>query len=346
MQANMEGAMIKKVKIYLLIIIMLTSSLGCCANSVNRNSRVAGTDFSYQISIDMYGKINVIGNPKENYDFSEWENIVSIATGIDKAAALKSDGTVVITGENVEAFYTEEWRDIIIIGFTYSYLFGLKKDGTIVYTGSTENMYDSENIEDDVFLNAENEIIEEIKSWKDIIFIDTTPISVVGVKRDGKVIAAAPTSRALEEYVASWSNVKYISVSTTQIIGVTYDDDILVAFNELSSIFCYREPYNDFVGAKKICAGDYYVAGLMPDGKVKVRTIMLFKMPIEYFDTLTDEEKIKMHEKNQENLNKSYETINNVKDVIDIYSFEEYLIILQRDGTVLCVAEQAGEDGY
>lgn len=326
----------KKLKIYLLVIIMLSSFIGCSMDFTNTYSRVAGADSSYQISINMDGKINVIGNTKENFDFSKWENIISIETGVDKAAALKSDGTVVITGENIEAFYTEEWRDIIMIGFTYSYLFGLKKDGTIVYTGSTENTYSSEDIDDNVFLNAENEIIEKVKIWKDIIFIDTTPISVIGVKRDGKVIVASPTSPILEENVTTWSNVKYISASTTQIIGVTYDEDILATSIELLSLFSYPEPYNNLAGAKKICAGDFYVAGLMPDGTVKVRTILLFDMSIECYDTLSREEKIQVHEKNQKNLDSNYEAINNIKDVVDIYSFEEYLVILQKDGTVLC----------
>lgn len=114
-----------------------------------------------------YGQCNV----------SDWENIIAIDVGRDFTVGLRDDGTVAIAGkltalglEDRHSIKTVDaaslgWRDIVAIcAGSSDNLIGLKSDGTAVAVGF------------------------DLSEWKDIVAIDATDYTAVGLKSNGTVI--------------------------------------------------------------------------------------------------------------------------------------------------------------
>ncbi|OQB24454.1 MAG: hypothetical protein BWY11_01074 [Firmicutes bacterium ADurb.Bin182] len=299
----------------LLIIIMILT--GCRPNNksdYNRNSLVAALNLDCQVSINNDGAVNVIDKTRgSGFDFSDWQDIKSVSASEVQLGAIKVDGSVVMTGYPGFVMDLTDWKDIDMLEFTDFAAYGLKEDGTIIF----QNVDDSQ---------VDETVNETVKVWRDISYIDTGFQAIVGVTKNGKVVASVPQFPDLEKRVNQWEDIKMVSISNNffgraRIVAVKNNGEIVEERYEESEIIKYDlESYEDLKGAVKICAGDYFTAGLMPDGTLKVRCGL-------------DYDKRLMSEVEGEFLD--LRNLDNTKDVADINSFEDILVVLKNDGTIL-----------
>lgn len=324
----------KKVALlYSMLFIILCTG---CFYRATRISSVAGSYSGiYQISIDSLGEINIWGKPDDNYDFSNWNDIKSVFMGYDYAAGVKKDGTVVITGNNEQDIDLSEWENISMVAFAGYHILGLKDDGTIVYKSLP---YD---ISTDSFLERESKVINKVKDWRGISYLCAGYLSIIGITNSGEVVIAASEELLsdIEEKLSKWKSVEYVDARYDTIVGLTCTGDVLVAHPSILEFILgdYNEPFDDLKGAIKICLGDTFVAGLMPDGTLKVRLTHYYGLrPTK---KLSKQERKKLHEENQKQLPSIFKALNNSKDVIDINSIEDCLMVLKKDGTVLYACE-------
>lgn len=295
----------------LLLVIMLCGlimmSLGCSREYVLEPSLVAGHGENYQISVNDNGLVKVNKQTDGSYDFDDWDGIKSVAYGIVNAGGIKEDGSVVVTGYNkTGACEVQDWHDIKALTFTALVTYGLKRDGTIIHTG--EDMPDG-------ITDFEKEILLDVDTWENIADIKGAQLIMAGVKKNGRVVVSAPTCPELEEGVKEWRNIKDISVSMSMVLGVNWDGGIFCIYDKLTSDFTSEDSllqYQELKGAEEVFAGQSFVAGLMPDGSLKIRIVQ---------PGYEDAEELM--------------ALDGITDVKDVNSYEEYLTILKDDGTVL-----------
>ena len=293
----------------LLLCLAVLSFSGCTdVETIEHHfSYVAGDNPHYQIAIDEGGTLKVQGEPDETFDFDGWTDIVSVSAGFLNAGAIKSDGTVVVTGDNrYGACDVDKWRDIEMLDFTVFVTYGLRSDGTIVHTGD-EYKQEKGLIEKGIF--------DEVDTWQDITYMDASQISVVGVKSDGKVVVSSPFIPEMAEQVADWENVKMVSTSVNMIVGLTDCGRVLVALDNVDQNLVNANVlamYSDMEGAVKVCAGQSFVAGLMPDGMLRVRIVCP-----------------------QNRWEQEVKDLDGEENVQDISSYEDGLFVLKKDGTIL-----------
>lgn len=105
----------------------------------------------------------------------------------------------------------------------------------------------------------------EIKTWRNIIAVDSCFFHAVGLRSDGTVAAAGPTNYIRN--VKTWQNIEYIATATTHTVGVCRDGSVLF------SGFIRCGP-SDIVGWSNIvavaAARDFITAGLRRNGTVVV----------------------------------------------------------------------------
>jgi hypothetical protein len=127
-----------------------------------------------------------------------------------------------------------------------------------------------------------------------------------------------------------------VSASFDKMIGLTNSGNVLYVYNKNSFYgIDYPYPYEDMKGALKACIGQQFIAGLMPDNTVRVRITELFNVPVIEgmpFPTKVSREK---YEEIQQLLPDDFKAINNSKDIVDITGYEDCLIALKKDGSLL-----------
>ncbi len=164
-------------------------------------------------------------------DLTDWSDIVSVAACTDHAIGIKADGTVVATGNNDRGQCdVSAWTDIACISTTETHTVGLKEDGTVVITGE----YDSgagdriaswRNIVA-VYayfgqtwgLTSGGKLVHRgecyqwdrkqtlffspnrVSSWRNIVSLAIVDTHMVGLRRDGSVVAATPLTYQVNIY--------------------------------------------------------------------------------------------------------------------------------------------------
>ncbi len=288
-------------------IFFVIAFFGCTKTYLTQPSLVAGLDKEYQISVNDDGSIKVHEQVSDLYDFNGWEGIKSIVPGIINVGGLRDDGGVVVTGENKDgACDVQSWSNIKAMAFTFFTTFGLQDDGTIIHTahGSLDGIR-----------SIEKKIIDDVDDWKDIVDIKGAQFVMAGIKKNGRVVVSAPTLPEFEEGVRDWRNVRDISVSMSMILGLTWEGEVLCVYDNFTNKYTDKESllqYQELKGAEKVFAGQTFVAGLMPDGLLKVKVIQ---------PGYKDEEELL-----------ALDGMTNIKDA---NNYEEYLAVLKNDGTVL-----------
>jgi len=317
----------KRIILITLFVVMLL--ITGCENGLSVYSTFAGTD-KYQIKINNTGTIDVFGQPDAMYDFSGWEGLKSVSVGFGNASGVTNDGTVYVTGfaEN-GACDVSGWRDIEMVVFTLYVAYGLKSDGTVVHTYSS--------FDEDVKRNS------EVDKWTNIKQIEASMINVVGLKSDGTVVmsetdsAFVPSSYCKE--LASWKNIRWIDTSLFLTVGLNESGKIFYIKNNILSAEYYTEAFDELEGAKKICVGDTFISGLMPDGTIKVR----YYIKGEEWWSSYDKNSNQLYEKIQERLPDGFKAINKATDIIDIKSYMDCLLVLKKDGTIVIVSAISAE---
>jgi hypothetical protein len=291
-----------------IISLIVLLSLSGCTKAQNDYSQIAGINPEFQVAVNDEGTISIQGKPDKSYDFTGWEDIISVSAGVLNIAGIKNDGTVLVTGKkDWGACNVEDWINIVMVEFTASAAFGLTENGQVVYTQSIEHMLEEDRIK------------SEVELWEDVIYIDAAQLFIAGVKANGEVVVAAPYAPELEGQIAEWKNVKSISTATFGIsgciiTGLTYNGEILIsAYDELHGRVDDAEliGLNDFDGVKELCANDGFLAGLMTDGTLIVRSVM---------NNILDDD---------------FLALDGETNIVDINSYEDELVALKEDGTIL-----------
>lgn len=155
---------------------------------------------------------------------SSWNDIVDVVSGDLRIAALKSDGTVYIADYNkyVNPLYgylydeIADWTDIVAIsaGPTGS-IAGLKSDGTVVVSTS-------------YYINMATYISFDVSDWKDVIAISKSNTTLLGLKRDGTVVATGDNSQKQLE-VSDWTDIVAVAAGNWISIGLKADGTLVVA---------------------------------------------------------------------------------------------------------------------
>lgn len=296
--------------IFLLFIVFIITG---CRNTLNKDSLVAFWDFNTIIKV--YNGELIVEKNAFDIDFSNWDHIKSVSSDGLYLGGIRENGTAVVTYFTGDDLDVSNWDDISMLEFTIFSAYGLKNDGTIISsTMNTEN---------------ENEIDKKVSSWTDIAWIDTDYTGIVGVKKDGTVLVALDyftdsADKKLKRKLSKWTNIRMAEISGSldriRVVGLNNNGEILEA--QFEDIRKYQlDSCISLNGAVKICAGDIFTAGLMPDGTLRVvcgddyeSIIAGNSGEIEYYDLLT---------------------LDNTKDVLDINSSGDMLIVLKKNGTVL-----------
>lgn len=120
------------------------------------------------------GTVVCLSEYADEFDLSEFSDIIDISAGYRTVYGLKADGTVV-AAKNIDTYIDSEidvsnWKNVCMIAAGRGFVVGLKDDGTVYYSG---NEYSNE---------------QECTKWNNIIAIDASYKMIYGVCDSGKLI--------------------------------------------------------------------------------------------------------------------------------------------------------------
>ncbi len=133
-----------------------------------------------------------------------WSNIVAIDADSEKAVGLRTDGTVVST----DLVSPDNWRNIVAVFCAYGHVAGITADGSVLVTGK------------------DNYCQEDVDSWSDIVTISMTDTHIAGLKSDGTVVAAGDKALGVCD-VNNWLGVIDVFADYNITIGLRYDGTVL-----------------------------------------------------------------------------------------------------------------------
>lgn len=150
------------------------------------------------------------------------------------------------------------WKDVVSIQCTGDWLIGWKKmgaylirrldsgigswhiqqavsvecDGPFAYVVKKD-----ETVEIIADYDAKKELLSEVKKWRDIVAVRCTShdTAIVGLCRNGTVVAAGDISEQDRQKIGKWKNVVSIDVSGDDIMGLTVDGTV-VATGDLNAL--------------------------------------------------------------------------------------------------------------
>ncbi len=294
-----------------LIVIFIDSDNDGRIDEFSNDNHIACVEDEFVASIDEKGGIKIVGKLSEEFDFSGWENIVSLVAGMGNVAGLKEDYTVVMTGSNYNnKNEVGEWRGIIMVALSPMATFGLKEDGTVVYAGD----YKEGGLVDMA------RVYDEVGNWRDITYIDAGTFGVAGVTKSGEVaiICGMPL---LEQEVQKWTDIRVLSFEGSRIIAIKNNGEVIVCEETPNDGLLYAYPYPDFEGAVKVCTNRDLIACLMPDGTVKVGVGL---------DSMNEQTILE-----SQLFSTEYSSITRAKDIVDIDCSYHYLTALKSNGDIL-----------
>lgn len=219
---------------------------------------------------------------------------------------------------------------------TSSATIGIQSDGSIVMTGSGQNKKIqhwtdicavSKGSDHIVGLKKDGTVIAigdnsygqcDVKNWDNIIDIVATGNTTIGLKKDGTVIATGANDEGQCD-VEDWEDITYIASSWDCTVGIR-ENGTVVATGDNSHGQCDVDGWDNII---KAYPGDMYTIGLRKDGTV----------------TITDIENINMSRMNSylECILNIYEDVQTWNDIIDITvggGAFPFVVGLKNDGTV------------
>lgn len=193
------------------------------------------------------------------FNFSGWDDIVSISVGNVIAVGLKSDGTAVSTGRvDGSILDVSDWDDIIAVSAGERYIVGLKGDGTVVSQGH----------------NGDGQ--RDLDSWREIVRIAACWRCTVGLDKNGEIHTAGFGQNSLKEQIDNseedWTDIVEIAAggggteNVGHIVGLKTDGTVVaVGDNTYGQCNVDGEDWHDIIA---IAAGDWHTVGLRKDGTV------------------------------------------------------------------------------
>lgn len=191
---------------------------------------VISTDFDNYILLSNTGRIDAYskryGDALGYYknEISSLRDVVDVITGQLSIAALKRDGTVYVADYNKyykspdDYMYDEitNWTDIVDISADVTFpIAGLKSDGTVVVSTSK-------------IKGANYSVSYDVSNWTDIIAISNGNSSLLGLKRDGTVVATGNNEHKQLE-VSGWHDIVAIATGDWISIGLKSDGTLVIA---------------------------------------------------------------------------------------------------------------------
>ncbi len=170
----------------------------------------------------------------------QWENVVDIESGGDRVVVLFEDGTVDFISshrtrvEQASPYYPlydeiYKWTDIVDIdAMELGSVAGLKADGTVVVTTPIE----PDGLDAVKYDTYKWKAVDE---WKDIIAISMGRHTLLGLQRDGTVVAAGSVSEERLAQLEEWTDIVAISAGQNFHVGLKADGTIVIAGNEQES---------------------------------------------------------------------------------------------------------------
>lgn len=175
--------------------------------------RMDGTVYAY----DKYS--GYTGKDYVKQQMAQWTDVRDMVSGPDIVMVLLGDGTVDFVSAGFfgrQHLDTLEWTDIVAIdglGVT-GCIAGLTSEGTVVV--SNHGVDENGAVYTDAF------------EWSDIIAISKGFESLLGLKRDGTVVAAG-NLRPGQEDIAEWTDIVAISAGQDIHVGLKSDGTIVMA---------------------------------------------------------------------------------------------------------------------
>lgn len=216
------------------------------------------------------GSVQVL-EEKESFDYPEfasdvekWSGIKQIAVYYKHIIGLKENGTLVTagtydnTGYDTDPLNVNDWNDIKSIT-TGTVTVGLKYDGTLV---STDERFSFSEIHDiaalpqgsfpdyNIFLQKNGTLTpvrikgwQEADEWDNIVQFCTSEGHLVGLKKDGTVVAVGSNDHG-ECNVSNWTNIVAIQASSGCTIGKRADGTFVIASNDEKLKYNFDEVVN------------------------------------------------------------------------------------------------------
>ena len=200
------------------------------------NISLLSTAASNYVLVQEGGKVNAFSEYNSYLEeaavinlLEKWNDVVDVVTGDNRIAVLHYDGTVSVVYANklpgipdpstynkYSNIYddVELWTDIVdISAASTDCIVGLKSDGTVVVS----NLYRSASTS-----------YQEVKDWTNIIAISKSNCTILGLKKDGTVVAAGNLNEKQKE-ISTWKDVIAIKAGDAFHVGLKADGTILVA---------------------------------------------------------------------------------------------------------------------
>ena len=160
----------------------------------------------YTVGLKADGTLVVAGKPPENWDLTDWSDIVQINTEGKHIAGLKSDGTVLST-----QYDTSDWKNITDIDVGPYHILGLCADSTVAVEG---NAYIYGHL--------------DVSQWSGIVAITASDRHTVGLKADGTVVAVGDNMEG-QCNVSGWTDIVDVAVRNDRTVGLRSDGTAVVA---------------------------------------------------------------------------------------------------------------------
>ncbi len=167
----------------------------------------------------------------------QWDEITTIACGVNHTVGLRADGTVVAVGKNGSGqCNVEKWRNITAIACGGNHTVGLRADGTVVAVGANENGQCN------------------VRDWRDVTAIACGDSHTAGLRADGTVVAAGCNEEQCNA-IKGWRDITAIACSGSHTVGLRADG------TAAATDYPNCENWRDVVSL--VCNGEY---GLRKNG--------------------------------------------------------------------------------
>lgn len=143
---------------------------------------------------------------------TSWKGIKSIAFGRSFVAGITSNNTVIVAGAS-----SPNWNDIVGIAADRD-LYGLKKDGTVV----VQKMSGEDSLSQGKY---------NVEQWTDIVSISAGWENIVGLRKDGTVVATGRNDCS-QCNVSDWSDIVAITTGSLYTLGLKADGTIVATGTE------------------------------------------------------------------------------------------------------------------
>ncbi len=161
------------------------------------------------------GTVTAAGkNDDGQCDVSEWKDMVSIAVHGDSTVGLRADGVILIAGPG-RKYASLSVKNFAAIGTEY-YLAGVTRDGKVQFMGPVDE-----------------DIQKAVSWWRDIVAVSSGYCGMVGLKKNGTVVAAVGKhgNPAWKKAVSMWRNITQIECGIYT-VGLRKDGTVVAVDNK------------------------------------------------------------------------------------------------------------------